>query len=122
MCPRRGWVDARLDLDERSELERLRREVQELRMDNEFLGKNGRLLRIEEEAASSAGPSCVWEAIWRRYRGERTASRGFAAAQRKNGLPNARALTRAIPFCWRERQSPVSDGGVRAIRAGAAAR
>ena len=28
-----------LDLDERAELERLRREVQELRMDNEFLGK-----------------------------------------------------------------------------------
>ena len=30
---------APLDLDERAELERLRREVQELRMDNEFLGK-----------------------------------------------------------------------------------
>ena len=28
-----------LDLDERAELERLRREGQELRMDNEFLGK-----------------------------------------------------------------------------------
>lgn len=28
-----------LDLDERAELERLRREVAELRMDNEFLGK-----------------------------------------------------------------------------------
>lgn len=34
-----GEAEAALDLDERSELERLRREVQELRMDNEFLGK-----------------------------------------------------------------------------------
>ena len=34
-----GGVEAPLDLDERAELERLRREVQELRMDNEFLGK-----------------------------------------------------------------------------------
>lgn len=34
-----GEADASLDLDERAELERLRREVQELRMDNEFLGK-----------------------------------------------------------------------------------
>ena len=32
-------ADALLDLNERAELERLRREVQELRMDNEFLGK-----------------------------------------------------------------------------------
>ena len=31
--------EAPLGLDERAELERLRREVQELRMDNEFLGK-----------------------------------------------------------------------------------
>lgn len=36
---RTGPGDASLDLDERAELERLRREVQELRMDNEFLGK-----------------------------------------------------------------------------------
>lgn len=34
-----GGVEVPLDLDERSELERLRREVSELRMDNEFLGK-----------------------------------------------------------------------------------
>ena len=34
-----GDVAAPLDLDERAELERLRREVRELRMDNEFLGK-----------------------------------------------------------------------------------
>lgn len=34
-----GGVTATLDLDERAELERLRRENQELRMDNEFLGK-----------------------------------------------------------------------------------
>lgn len=34
-----GGAEAPLDLDERAELERLRREVQELRMDNEFLGK-----------------------------------------------------------------------------------
>jgi len=34
-----GGTDAPLDGDERAELERLRREVQELRMDNEFLGK-----------------------------------------------------------------------------------
>jgi transposase len=34
-----GGVEAPLDLDERAELDRLRREVQELRMDNEFLGK-----------------------------------------------------------------------------------
>ena len=34
-----GDADASLDLDERAELERLRREVQDLRMDNEFLGK-----------------------------------------------------------------------------------
>lgn len=34
-----GGPDAPLDLDERAELGRLRREVQELRMDNEFLGK-----------------------------------------------------------------------------------
>jgi len=32
-------ADTSLDLDERAELERLRREVQDLRMDNEFLGK-----------------------------------------------------------------------------------
>lgn len=36
---RGGTGDASLDLDERAELERLRRENQELRMDNEFLGK-----------------------------------------------------------------------------------
>lgn len=34
-----GRDEAPLDLDERAELERLRREVQDLRMDNEFLGK-----------------------------------------------------------------------------------
>ncbi|RFA11696.1 hypothetical protein B7R22_18305 [Subtercola boreus] len=34
-----GGGEARLDLDERAELGRLRRENQELRMDNEFLGK-----------------------------------------------------------------------------------
>lgn len=32
-------AEAPLDLDERAELERLRRENQELRMDNEFLGR-----------------------------------------------------------------------------------
>ena len=36
---RTGGAEVPLDLDERAELERLRREVQELRMDNEFLGK-----------------------------------------------------------------------------------
>ncbi|WP_460524423.1 transposase, partial [Humibacter antri] len=36
---RTGPEEVPLDLDERAELERLRREVQELRMDNEFLGK-----------------------------------------------------------------------------------
>ncbi|MCG1037823.1 transposase [Polaribacter sp. DS7-9] len=36
---RRGPAEVPLDIDERAELERLRREVQELRMDNEFLGK-----------------------------------------------------------------------------------
>lgn len=36
---RTGGVEVPLDLDERAELERLRREVAELRMDNEFLGK-----------------------------------------------------------------------------------
>lgn len=36
---RTGPGGAPLDLDERVELERLRREVQDLRMDNEFLGK-----------------------------------------------------------------------------------
>ena len=36
---RAGTGQAPLDLDERAELERLRREVAELRMDNEFLGK-----------------------------------------------------------------------------------
>ena len=36
---RTGTTQAPLDLDERTELERLRRENQELRMDNEFLGK-----------------------------------------------------------------------------------
>lgn len=36
---RGGGAEAPLDVDERAELERLRREVQELRMDNEFLGK-----------------------------------------------------------------------------------
>ena len=34
-----GGSDAALDVDERAELERLRRENQDLRMDNEFLGK-----------------------------------------------------------------------------------
>ena len=34
-----GGDDAPLDVDERAELARLRREVAELRMDNEFLGK-----------------------------------------------------------------------------------
>lgn len=34
-----GGAEVSLDLDERAELERLRRENQELRMDNEFLGK-----------------------------------------------------------------------------------
>jgi transposase len=34
-----GGAEAPLDLDERAELERLRRENQDLRMDNEFLGK-----------------------------------------------------------------------------------
>lgn len=34
-----GGEVAPLDLDERAELERLRREIAELRMDNEFLGK-----------------------------------------------------------------------------------
>lgn len=34
-----GGDQGPLDLDERAELERLRRENQELRMDNEFLGK-----------------------------------------------------------------------------------
>lgn len=34
-----GGFDAPLEVDERAELERLRREVQDLRMDNEFLGK-----------------------------------------------------------------------------------
>ncbi|MDN6442526.1 MAG: IS3 family transposase [Acidipropionibacterium jensenii] len=46
---RAGTGQAPLDLDERAELERLRREVAELRMDNEFLGKAGGLLRIEAE-------------------------------------------------------------------------
>jgi transposase len=32
-------TDTLLDLNERAELERLRRENQDLRMDNEFLGK-----------------------------------------------------------------------------------
>lgn len=36
---RGGPGEVPLDVDERAELERLRREVQELRMDNEFLGK-----------------------------------------------------------------------------------
>lgn len=36
---RTGSAELPLDIDERAELERLRREVQELRMDNEFLGK-----------------------------------------------------------------------------------
>lgn len=36
---RAGVTDDPLGLDERAELARLRREVQELRMDNEFLGK-----------------------------------------------------------------------------------
>ncbi|MBB2958471.1 transposase [Pseudoclavibacter helvolus] len=34
-----GEADTSLDLNERAELERLRRENQDLRMDNEFLGK-----------------------------------------------------------------------------------
>ncbi len=34
-----GGADGPLEADERAELERLRREVAELRMDNEFLGK-----------------------------------------------------------------------------------
>ena len=34
-----GGLEGPLGLDERTELERLRREVAELRMDNEFLGK-----------------------------------------------------------------------------------
>jgi transposase len=34
-----GGAEVPLDLDERAELERLRRENQDLRMDNEFLGK-----------------------------------------------------------------------------------
>ena len=34
-----GGVEASLDMGERAELGRLRRENQELRMDNEFLGK-----------------------------------------------------------------------------------
>ena len=34
-----GAAEPGLDVDERAELDRLRREVQELRMDNEFLGK-----------------------------------------------------------------------------------
>lgn len=34
-----GGPDAPLEVSERAELERLRRENQELRMDNEFLGK-----------------------------------------------------------------------------------
>ena len=36
---RTGPGEAPLDVDEQVELERLRREVQELRVDNEFLGK-----------------------------------------------------------------------------------
>lgn len=36
---RSGSGEGPLDLNERAELERLRREVTELRMDNEFLGK-----------------------------------------------------------------------------------
>lgn len=36
---RTGPAEAPLDIDERAELERLRREVHQLRMDNEFLGK-----------------------------------------------------------------------------------
>ncbi|MGO1411905.1 MULTISPECIES: transposase [unclassified Microbacterium] len=36
---RGGGPEASLDVDERAELERLRRENQDLRMDNEFLGK-----------------------------------------------------------------------------------
>lgn len=34
-----GVAEAPLDVSERAELERLRREIAELRMDNEFLGK-----------------------------------------------------------------------------------
>lgn len=34
-----GGAEAPLDVSERAELDRLRRETQELRMDNEFLGK-----------------------------------------------------------------------------------
>ncbi|WP_409047788.1 IS3 family transposase [Microbacterium sp. HA-8] len=44
-----GGPDGPLEVSERAELERLRREVAELRMDNEFPGKSGGLLRIEAE-------------------------------------------------------------------------
>jgi hypothetical protein len=47
-CAHCRWGGASLDLDERVKLERLRREVQELRMDNESC-ETGSLLGIEAE-------------------------------------------------------------------------
>ena len=45
-----GDAVAPLDLDDRAELERLRREVQELRMDNEFLGKAAAFFASKQNA------------------------------------------------------------------------
>ncbi len=59
--------EAPLGLDERAELERLRRENQELRMDNEFLGKAAAFIRAEQrdrgtQTHQTADPSTPCEA------------------------------------------------------------
>ena len=49
-----GGAQAPLDLDERAELERLRREVAELRMDNEFLGKAAAIFASKQNPRSGS--------------------------------------------------------------------
>lgn len=49
-----GDAVAPLDLDERAELERLRREVQELRMYNEFLGKTAAFFASKQNPRSGS--------------------------------------------------------------------
>jgi transposase len=49
-----GPVDRLLDVDERTELERLRRENQQLRMDVEFLGKASAFFASRYQSRSSS--------------------------------------------------------------------
>ncbi|QXT61750.1 IS3 family transposase [Tessaracoccus palaemonis] len=94
-----GEPDGDLSLDERAELKRLRREVSELRKDNEFLGKAAGLLRVEattiERFELMAAEKANFE-VARMARLLRVSRSGYYQwAQRRVAGPSSRARRQA---------------------------